>query len=60
MLILLESTENICREFFEYYKGSLILDWYYYLAGSACQMLHLLFIEYDDITCSSMVPFFGS
>ena len=28
MLILLESaTENSCRDFFEYYEGSLILDW---------------------------------
>ena len=26
MLILLESTENSCREFFENYEGSLILD----------------------------------
>ena len=28
MLILLESaSENSCREFFDYYEGSLILDW---------------------------------
>ena len=26
MLILLESKENSCREFFEYNEGSLILD----------------------------------
>ena len=26
MLILLEPTENSCKEFFEYYEGSLILD----------------------------------
>ena len=31
-----------------------------FLAGSACKMLYLLFIEYDDITCSSMVLFLGS
>ena len=39
MLILLESaTENSCREFFEYYEGSIggTLDWYYFLAGPAC------------------------
>ena len=36
------------------------LDWYYFLAGPACSMLYLLFIEYDDITCSAMVLILGS
>ena len=36
MLMLLESaTGNSCREFFEYYEGSLISDWRD-LAGPAC------------------------
>ena len=37
MLILLESaTENSCREFFEYYEGSLILDWSDLFSGWSC------------------------
>ena len=50
MLILLESaTENSCREFFEYYEGSLILDWRDYrlvlFSGWSC-LLNAVFIVY--------------
>ena len=56
MLILLESaTENSCREFFEYYEGSLILYW--------SEFRVVLFSGWTwlfDITCSSLVLFLGS
>ena len=40
------ATENSCREFFEYYGGSLILDWRdYRLAGWSC-LLNAVFIVY--------------
>ena len=58
------ATENSCREFFEYYEGSLILDWRDYrlvlFSGWSCLLNAVLFIEYDDITCSAMVLFLGS
>ena len=42
MLILLESaTENSCREFFEYYEGSLILDWKDFRLVSSVSMANL-------------------
>ena len=46
MLILLESaTENSCREFFEYYEGSLILYWSDLFSGWSC-LLNAVFIVY--------------
>ena len=50
MLILLESaTENSCREFFEYYEGSLILYWSDFrvvlFSGWSC-LLNAVFIVY--------------
>ena len=50
MLILLESaTENSCREFFEYYDGSLILYWRDFrvvlFSGWSC-LLNAVFILY--------------
>ena len=50
MLILLESaTENSCREFFEYYEGSLILYWSDFrvvlFSGWYC-LLNAVFIVY--------------
>ena len=50
MLILLESaTENSCREFFEYYDGSLILYWMDFrvvlFSGWSC-LLNAVFIVY--------------
>ena len=42
MLILLESaTENSCREFLEYYEGSLILDWKDFRLVSSASMANL-------------------
>ena len=47
MLILLESaTENSCREFFEYYEGSLILDWRLVLFSGWSCLLNAVFIVY--------------
>ena len=48
--MLLESTtENSCREFFEYYEGSLILDWRDFrlvlFSGWPC-LLNAVFIVY--------------